>query len=222
MLEVLADWPTNFEHATKNQKRLASKVSCSPFRHKVGIIAGVDAGLADGGRSIRAVVTYHDANTAELLAHKVAVEPCLFPYVPGFLSYRELPAVLNALSKHEHMPDLLMCDGQGLAHPRRFGIACHLGVLIDRPCIGVAKSRLVGDYRAPALRRGEYSPLTLHGEQIGNVLCTRDKVKPLFISPGHKVSFKQSVDWTLRMGRGFKLPEPTRWADKLASNRKHQ
>ncbi len=222
MLEVLADWPTNFEQAKNNQKRLARKVSCTPFHHKVRVIAGIDAGVVNGGQSIRAVVTYHDAKTAELLDHKVAVEPCLFPYVPGFLSYRELPAVLKALAAHEQLPDMLMCDGQGLAHPRRFGIACHLGVLIDRPSIGVAKSRLVGDYQPPALQRGESSSLTLRGEPIGTVLCTRDKVKPLFISPGHKVSFKQSVEWTLRMGRGFKLPEPTRWADKLASNRKHQ
>jgi deoxyribonuclease V len=140
-----------------------------------------------------------------------------FPYVPGFLSFREIPAALQALERLEHQPDLILCDGQGRAHPRRFGLASHLGVYIDRPTVGVAKTRLIGEYREPGLRRGSHTPLVDGSEVIGAVLRTRTRIKPLFVSIGHRVSLPSAIDYTLSCCTRYKLPETTRWAHRLAS-----
>ncbi|WP_144392941.1 deoxyribonuclease V [Pleionea sediminis] len=219
MESLLESWPSDFNEAKQIQLALAQKVDIQQHVLEPKLIAGVDVGLLDQGQTIRAVVTYHDATSAELLDYKVATEPCRFPYVPGYLSFRELPAVLKAFSEFNHRPDLVLCDGQGIAHPRGFGIACHLGVLLDLPTIGVAKSRLVGEFVEPGDARGSRTKLSYRGKIVGSVLRTRDKIKPLFVSPGHRITIEQSVDWVLKLGRGLKLPEPTRWADKIASNR---
>jgi deoxyribonuclease V len=141
----------------------------------------------------------------------------VFPYVPGYLSFRELPAVLKALEQLKTIPDMFLCDGQGIAHPRRFGIACHLGVLTDIPSIGVAKSRLVGTYQEPGPNKGDQSNLYDDDEQIGVVLRTRNHVKPLFISPGHRISMSSATQWVLNCITRYRLPETTRMAHKLAS-----
>ena len=139
-----------------------------------------------------------------------------FPYVPGLLSFRELPLVLRAFEEMASAPDLVFVDGQGIAHPRRFGIAAHLGLLLDVPTIGCAKSWLIGDHEEPGMEAGSYTPLVDGGETIGAVVRTRSGVKPVYVSIGHKVSLEQAVQWVLACCRGYRLPEPTRMAHQAA------
>jgi len=152
-----------------------------------------------------------------LQEYAIARRATVFPYIPGLLSFREIPAVLDALQQLRRLPDLLLCDGQGLAHPRRFGIACHLGVLTDLPAIGVAKSRLVGTHGPLADDKGSRQVLYDKGEIIGSVLRTRRGVRPLYISVGHRISLETAVDYVLRCTTRYRLPETTRAAHKLAS-----
>ena len=140
-------------------------------------------------------------------------------YVPGFLSFRETPAVLEALDKLNRLPDVLLCDGQGIAHPRRFGIACHIGVLTSIPSIGVAKSRLVGTHATVPGEKGAYASLMDHDEEIGAVLRTREGVKPVYVSIGHKVSLPSAISLVMHCITKYRLPETIRWADKIASNK---
>jgi deoxyribonuclease V len=148
----------------------------------------------------------------------VGVRPLAFPYVPGLLSFREGPAVLAALAGLASHPDLLLFDGQGIAHPRRLGIAAHMGVLLDRPSIGVAKSRLTGEADLTALgeAKGSRVPLLEGDERLGMVLRSRDRVRPLYVSPGHRVTVDEAADWALACCTRYRLPEPTRLADKAA------
>ena len=180
-------------------------------------VAGVDCGFEQLGTVTRAAVAVLDFPSLELVDQAVARLPTRFPYIPGLLSFREVPAVLAALEQLATLPDLFLVDGQGVAHPRRFGIACHLGVLTDLPCIGVAKSRLLGKHEEPPEQRGARAALMDSDEQIGAVLRTRAKVSPLFISAGHRISLETAVDWVLRCSPRFRLPETTRQAHRLAS-----
>jgi deoxyribonuclease V len=158
-----------------------------------------------------------DLETLDLIESAVARRPTTFPYVPGLLSFREIPAVLEAMLQLKKTPDLLLCDGQGIAHPRRFGIAAHLGLLTDIPAIGVAKSRLIGTHGEVPKEKGSHVPLMDKGEQIGSVLRSRTNVKPLYISPGHRVSIKRSHELVMKCVTRYRLPETTRWAHTLAS-----
>ena len=153
----------------------------------------------------------------EAVEQSVVRLPTSFPYVPGLLSFREIPAVLAALERLIDLPDLILVDGQGYAHPRRFGIASHLGVLTDLPTIGVGKTRLLGYYDEPPEERGSWTPLRDKGEVIGAVLRTRERVKPLFISAGHRISLETAVAYVMRCTRRYRLPETTRRAHRLAS-----
>jgi len=170
-----------------------------------------------GSGRIRAAVAVLDADSLELAESAVVSVTARFPYVPGLLSFREAPAVLLALSRLRQPPDLLLCDGQGIAHPRRLGIACHLGLVSGLPSIGVAKSRLVGSYREPGAARGDWSELRDGEEIIGAVLRSRQGVKPLFVSIGHRVCLQTAIAWTLRCVTRYRLPETTRAAHRLAS-----
>ncbi len=183
-------------------------------------IAGVDVGFEDKGNTTRAAVVVLDAETLEPLEQAIARRPTTLPYIPGLLSFCEIPAVLDALSELKTLPDLLMCDGQGIAHPRRMGIASHLGLLTDIPSIGVAKSRLTGTHQPAPVERDAWTPLIDGDETIGAVLRSRAGVKPLYISPGHCVDIETAVNWTLRCLTRYRLPETTRAADKLASKKK--
>jgi deoxyribonuclease V len=153
----------------------------------------------------------------QLIEHAIAKRPTTFPYIPGFLSFREVPAVIEALEKVSTTPDLIVCDGQGIAHPRHFGIACHLGVLADIPTIGAAKSLLVGKHDELPLEKGSWQPLRYRGKIVGAVVRSRTGVKPLYVSPGHRISLPTAIDYVLRCTTKYRLPETTRWADKLAS-----
>ena len=211
-------WDLSTRSARAEQARLAGAVCLEDAVGTPCTVAGLDVGLPARGQRrtlARAAVVVLSFPALEPLEEVVVDSPLRFPYVPGLLSFREIPPLLAALERLRTDVDLLMCDGQGIAHPRRFGLASHLGVLLDRPSIGVAKSRLTGEAREPGLRRGARSPLILEGDIVGSVLRTRDGVKPLYVSPGHRVSVDTAVELVLACHAGVRLPQPTRLADRL-------
>lgn len=213
----IPDWPTNFDEAREIQLRLRDQVIRDNQLGLVHRVAGVDVGFEDGGKTTRAAIAVLDFPALTLHEQVVTRTPTHFPYVPGYLSFRELPGVMQALEQLRSLPDLVLCDGQGIAHPRRFGIASHLGVITGLPTIGVAKSRLIGQHQEPGPHKGDWAPLLDKGEMIGAVLRTRDNVSPLYISTGHRVDLPTAIDYVLRCTTRFRLPETTRWAHKLAS-----
>jgi len=180
-------------------------------------VAGTDVGFLADGRLTRAAIAVLAWPELTLVASAVATCPTTFPYVPGLLSFREVPALLAALAQLPALPDLLLVDGQGIAHPRRCGLACHLGLLTGLPAIGVAKSRLVGHHDALPDERGAWVPLQDGGETIGTVLRTRSGVRPLYISPGHRVGLATALGLVLAATPRYRLPATTRHAHRLAS-----
>jgi len=211
-------WDVTPAEAIALQQRLRGEVIAVDEFSRIESVAGVDVGFEEQGKVTRAAVAVLSFPELVLREHAVAHRPTAFPYIPGLLSFREVPAVLDALQQLRRLPDLLLCDGQGMAHPRRFGIACHLGVLTDLPAIGVAKSRLLGTYSPLAEGKGSRQPLYDKGEVIGTVLRTRRGVQPLYISVGHRVGLESAVDIVLRCTTRYRLPETTRAAHKLASD----
>lgn len=212
----LHPWDLSFAEAQAVQVRLARLVESRARIAEVRRVAGVDVSTGRGGPARGAVVVldYPGMRTVEVATAERVPE---FPYVPGFLSFRESPVILACFEKLTQWPDLVFVDGQGLAHPRRFGFACHLGLLLDRPTIGCAKSRLVGEWDPVGESVGDWSPLTDRDEVVGAVLRTRRGVKPLFVSIGHRVDLATAVDWTQRCAGPFRLPEPTRRAHWAAA-----
>ena len=215
----LSQWPTTTKEAIAIQEALRSQVILADHLGPVETVAGVDAGFEDEGQTTRAAIAVLSFPDLDLIEHTIARQPTTFPYVPGFLSFRELPAVLKALEQLTIKPDVLLCDGQGIAHPRRFGIAAHLGVLVDIPSIGVAKSRYIGTHDELPPEKGSWVPLIDKDETIGAVLRSRTNTNPLYISPGHRITLSTAIDYVLRCTPKYRLPETTRWADKIASNR---
>ena len=211
-----ANWPDNAADATMMQNELRHQVRIEDAFDPPKIIAGVDVGFDTVRDEAKASIVLLDAKTLAVKAQVTAHQAVSFPYIPGFLSFREIPVLLRALSDLPEMPDMLMVDGQGIAHPRRLGIAAHLGVVTGLPSIGVAKSLLCGKYDEPGLHKGDTSVLMHKGEKIGTVLRSKDNVKPLFISPGHRVSHDTAVAMVLRCLTKYRLPEPTRLADKYS------
>jgi deoxyribonuclease V len=213
-------WQLTVDEAIAIQEQLQAEViTKDKFKEPVQYVAGVDMGFEADGTISRAAVAVLSFPELQVIETSLAYRPTTFPYIPGFLSFREIPAVLDALEKITTIPDIILCDGQGIAHPRRFGIACHLGVLMDIPTIGVAKSLLVGKHEIVPETKGSWQPLIHKGETIGAVLRSRTGVKPLYISSGHRVSLPTAIDYVLRCTPKYRLPETTRIADKLASNR---
>lgn len=182
-------------------------------------VAGVDVGFEDKGKTTRAAVVVMNAATLDIVDAVLHREPTRFPYVPGLLSFREIPALLAAMEKLTVIPDFLLCDGQGIAHPRRLGIAAHLGVVTGLPAVGVGKSRLCGEFEEPGNERGDWSPLKDGRETIGRVVRTRANVKPVFVSLGHRVSLATATRFVLHYTTRYRLPEPIRAADRLSSIR---
>lgn len=204
-------WPRSLAEARLLQERLRSQVVTEDQLSVVQRVAGVDAHYhGDRLWAAIAVMTFPDLVITE---SALINRPLTFPYVPGLLSFREAPATLELFDRLSEKPDLLLVDGQGLAHPRRFGLACHLGVLADVPTIGVAKSRLIGTYQEPGIERGAWSELVDHGEIIGAVVRTRSAVRPVFVSIGHRISLKTAIDLVLCCTGCFRLPEPIHVAD---------
>jgi len=219
-------WPTTFEAAQALQQQLRSQVITSDDLGEVRAVAGVDAGYEpdpDAGSEpdrvlARAAIVVLEYPSLRPLDYAIARRPTTFPYVPGFLSFRETPAVLAAITQLRVRPDLLICDGHGIAHPRRFGIACHVGLLSGIPAIGCAKSLLVGRHAPVPDERGASVPLLHRGEQIGVALRTRVGTKPVFISAGHRISLDTAIEYVMSCTTKYRLPETTRAADGLASH----
>ncbi len=216
--ELLA-WDGDVPRARRLQSELAARVRLHDDAAQPHRVAGVDVGFEEGGAITRAAAVLLDAATMRPLAEAVARLPTRMPYIPGLLSFRELPAVLAALAQLPHVPELILVDGHGVAHPRGLGIAAHLGVITGLPTIGVAKKILVGAHDPVGPLRGERAPLMYRGRMIGTALRSKDGIHPLIVSPGHRVSHATAVERVLACGRGYKLPEPTRLADRLASRR---
>jgi len=212
-------WDLSPAEARALQGELAAQVVSEDRFGRIERVAGLDIGFEDGGRTTRAAVAVLCLPGLALLESAVVRRPTDFPYVPGLLSFREVPATLDALAALQSDPDLLLCDGQGLAHPRRFGLACHLGWLLDTPSIGVAKSRLIGTFDEPGPARGAWTPLLDHTEVIGAALRTRTGTRPVFVSTGHRVGLASAIAMTLACTGRFRLPETTRQAHRLASSR---
>ncbi len=222
-LAVRADlahpWDVAPREAAAIQVRLSSRVlnqddMPTPPRN----VAGIDVGLPRGSGAARAAVIVLSLPELRVIDQATAELPVAFPYVPGLLSFREAPVILAALERLSAVPDVLMLDGQGLAHPRRIGIAAHVGVLLGLPALGCAKSRLCGEHDAPPLERGGWTPLWDGDEIIGAVVRTRSGVRPMYVSVGHRLALSTAIDLVLRCGAGYRLPEPTRLAHQLASH----
>ena len=215
-------WDVTPKEAIAIQQQLRGEVKLEgPYdrEHPPETVAGVDVGFEEENTITRAAVVVLDFPSLKPIAQAIYREPTRFPYVPGLLSFREIPAVLGAMEKLKHLPDLLLCDGQGIAHPRRLGIASHLGLLTGIPAIGVGKSRLIGHFEEPDEEKGSWSPLLDKGETIGAVVRTRSHIKPLFISPGHRIDLESAIHFVLACTKRYKLPETTREAHQLASSK---
>lgn len=216
-IEHRHEWCLTAEEAVTIQQSLRNEIITTDQLGEIQFVAGVDVGFESEGHITRAAVAVLRLEDLKLQDRAIARRPTTFPYIPGFLSFREVPAVLDALQKLSIVPDLLLCDGQGIAHPRRFGIACHLGLLTDLPSIGVAKSLLVGNHGEVPNDRGCWVPLTHKEETVGAVLRTRPGTKPLYISSGHRISLPTAIAYVMRCTTRYRLPETTRFAHKLAS-----
>ncbi|MFG2145695.1 endonuclease V [Streptomyces sp. NPDC048696] len=218
LTQIPEGWPTDESQALAVQDELRGRVVLDEPGPPpgAGLVTGVDVAYDDERDVVAAAAVALDAATLEVVEESTAVGRVAFPYVPGLLAFREIPTVLAALDALRTGPGLVVCDGYGLAHPRRFGLAAHLGVLTGLPVIGVAKNPFTFTYEQPGARRGDSSPLVdERGEEVGRALRTRDAVKPVFVSVGHRVGLDNACDHVLRLTPHFRLPESTRRADAL-------
>ncbi len=211
----LHPWQVSTTEAKVIQRDLREKVSSTADFAEVHTVAGVDVGLK--GELARAAVVVLSYPALAPMEQSVAEEPITMPYIPGFLAFREAPAILAACEGLAVEPDLVIFDGQGIAHPRRMGIASHVGVILDKPSIGCAKSRLWGKHHEPATEAGSYVHLFDGEEVIGAVLRTRDNVSPVYISIGHRIDLEMAIEYVLGCCRGYRLPEPIRYAHRAAA-----
>lgn len=217
------DLPASFTRTPKSpqdavfiQREMREYVHVSDDFGTVKLIAGIDVGYDLQSNTSKAALVIMDIERLMPLETVIATDPTPFPYIPGLLSFREAPVIIKALEQVKKKPDMIFLDGQGIAHPRGLGIASHIGVLTGYPSIGVAKSVLCGHCEEPGLKKGQCTPLIYKGNKIGTALRSRDNVKPLFISPGHKIGHESAVDFVQRCLTRYRLPEPTRIADKLS------
>lgn len=216
--KTLFTWPANISGAKIVQMSLREKVKIIPLKKPPGYIAGVDAAFQED-KVAGAVCLYRYPGLIPVEDASV-VKRVSFPYIPGYLSFREGPVIVELIEKLEIKPDVIIFDGQGIAHPKGLGIASHIGVLLDLPTIGCAKSRLIGDYMEPGSRKGSWSLLYFNGTTVGAVLRTRDNVRPLFVSPGHRIDLQASIEIVLNCCVKYRIPEPIRRADSLAGRLK--
>lgn len=207
-------WDLSSSEAEALQIELSAQVITHDCLGQVKTVAGVDVAYDKYSNKLVAAAVVLDAVSLNVLDSAVAKDIERFPYIPGLFSFRELPPIAQALQQLTIAPDLIICDGQGIAHPRRFGLACHLGVLFDVPTIGCGKTRLVGEADEPRNNRGDFSPLIDRGETIGQLLRTQTGIKPVYVSVGHKVALSTASEWVLRLATHYRLPETTRFADQ--------
>ncbi|MFB7391022.1 endonuclease V [Streptomyces sp. NPDC056191] len=217
IIEIPAGWPADEPTARTVQQELRGRLVHDEDGPAVGEghVTGLDVAYDDERDLVAAAAVVLDARTLEVVEEATAVGRVSFPYVPGLLAFREIPTVLAALDRLTADPGLLVCDGYGLAHPRRFGLASHLGVLTGRPSIGVAKNPFTFTYDQPGQERGDFAPLLATGEEVGRALRTRARVKPVFVSVGHRVSLANACAHTLHLTPRYRIPETTRHADSL-------
>ena len=215
-------WPHSPEAAIALQQQLRNQVRIQPLDRPAETIAGCDISFNKFEEIVYAGIVVLRLDTLETIAEATAITTTSFPYIPGLLSFREIPALLEAWAKLTILPDVVVFDGHGIAHPRRLGIASHAGLLLDRPTLGCGKSVLVGRYEEPAPERGAWSPMLHRGEVIGAALRTKNKVNPVYVSPGHLIDLQTSIDLMLRCdggrrGFGYRIPETTRRAHNLVN-----
>lgn len=215
---ALHSWHVTAAEARALQSALAARTIIGGGPEGVRIVAGADVAAGREGTVGRAAVVALAYPELTEIERAVVEMPLSFPYVPGLLSFREAPLVLAAYERLRVAPDLLFVDGQGIAHSRRFGLASHLGLWLDVPAIGCAKSRLVGEYEECGEAAGAVTPLMDGGERVGTVVRTKASARPLFVSPGHRIGIDEAVRWTLACCRGYRLPEPTRLADRASKH----
>ncbi|MBQ4835948.1 deoxyribonuclease V [Pseudoalteromonas luteoviolacea] len=211
------DAPQTEEQAIEIQTSFADKVITSDKLAYIDTIAGVDVAYDEDSNQVVGAAVLLDAKTLEVIESCSVVESISFPYIPGLFSFREIPPLLSAIKKLSVTPDLIVCDGHGIAHPKRFGMASHLGVLLDIPTIGCGKTKLVGEYQMPESQKGSCTDLIDHQTCIGKVLRTQDGIKPVFVSIGHRVSIDTAVAWIHKLTPKYRLPETTRQADQLVN-----
>ena len=210
-------WDVSPEEAIEIQKRLRSQLDLQSEPEQIETVAGIDVSYDKGSDWLFAAIVVIQVRDLQILDSASATATVPFPYIPGLLSFRECPAVLEAWEKLTVKPDCLMCDGQGIAHPRRLGIASHLGLWLDLPSIGCAKSLLVGEYREPGSKRGSIEPLYHRKEHVGAILRTKNGVQPVFVSQGHKIGLKKAIEIVLACCTRYRLPEPTPQAHLLVN-----
>lgn len=215
--EQLHHWSLSPSEAVELQKRLRDRVKIVPLERAVETIAGADISFNKDDPTVYAGIVVLKLETLEVIEETGVVSEARFPYVPGLLSFREIPSLLQAWEKLESTPDAVMIDGHGIAHPRRFGIASHMGLLLGLPTFGCGKSVLVGRYEDPPLERGSWTPLMDRGEMVGVALRTKNKVAPIFVNPGHLINLDDAIALTLACDGGYRQPEPTRRAHLLVN-----
>lgn len=215
--EQLHEWSLTPREAVELQKSLRASVRVEPLKKRVETIAGADISFNKFDPTIYAGIVVLRLPSLEVVEEVGIVSETKFPYVPGLLSFRESPSVLEAWAKLKTEPDAVMFDGQGIAHPRRVGIASHVGLIINRPTLGCAKSVLVGRFEEPGEERGSWSPMIDKGETIGAALRTKTRVQPIYVSPGHLIDLAGAIELTLRCDGGYRQPEPTRRAHLLVN-----
>jgi len=220
MVAEIHPWAVSVQDAFQIQKELTRELLFEDDTDDPALIAGVDVAFSRTRDLLYAAIVVLDAETMQPVEVASAAQQPVFPYVPGLLTFREGPVVLQAYEKLKLDPDLVMFDGQGIAHPRGLGLAAHMGVILDKPSIGCAKSRLVGEFKEPKQKRGAMRTLSLHRKKVGVVLRTKENTKPLFVSPGHRITIETAVKRVLEAGRGYRLPETTRLAHYEAARAK--
>jgi deoxyribonuclease V len=216
-IKKLHNWNLSYSRAIALQKSLSKKIKLIKLKNQPKTIAGIDCAFSRDKKRIIACAVLLKLPGFELAETASVVQKLTFPYIPGLLSFREAPACIAAVEKLKHEPDAFFIDGQGMAHPRRFGLACHLGLFFDKPTIGCAKSRLAGSFEEPAIEKGSFSPLKDGREIIGAVVRTRTNVKPVFVSVGNKCLLNDAIKITLDCITKYRIPEPTRIAHQLVS-----
>jgi deoxyribonuclease V len=208
--------PASPRAAIALQRELQPQISLQDDFGYVNLVAGVDVGFEDAGATVRAAAVVLKFPTLTVVESVIARLPTAFPYIPGLLSFREIPVLLEAIAKLRTHPDLILVDGNGYIHPRRFGIACHLGLLLDHPTIGVAKSYYLGEHEPVGEAAGDWQPIVHHDETIGAIVRNRSGVKPIYVSSGHRVSLKSAIQFVRACTTKYRLPETTRLADRLS------
>jgi deoxyribonuclease V len=211
-IHPLHRWDVTQAEAVALQRTLAARIITDTPLSSWELVAGCDVSHNRFSSTLYAGVVLLRADDFSVVERRAAVAQVDFPYRSGLLSFREAPVLLQALAQLKHAPDVVMCDGQGIAHPRRLGLASHVGLFLDRPCVGCAKSRLTGDYDEPGPGPGARSPLLHRGQVIGSVVRTKARTRPLFVSPGHRIDLESAVRLVFASCRGYRLPEPTRLA----------